>query len=452
MSEKKEAIRQILKLELARRSFWDFCLYYDRDFFTNRRFLKQIADAFQEIADGKIHTLSVSLPPRAGKSYVTSLFCAWTLGKSPTESVMRNTCTASLYIKFSYDVRAIFRNEKFQEVFGISLSDDKQNLNGWNTEKAKMVSYFGAGVGGTIIGFGASKVAITDDLYRGLEDALSDTVNDRIHQWKEATHDSRLESGCAQIDIGTRWSINDVIGRNVEKGFYDKSIIVPALDENDKSFCEDVKTTDEYLKMRKRLPKEIWLAEYQQEPVDIQGRMFGDIQTMEQAEFDELTKTRKIEGCVAYIDVADQGADYTALLIGAIVGNQIYCVDYLFTRENTDVTIPLCAAKLDKWNVSYCRVESNSMGAMFSRSLQKATKTRILQIQNQTNKMTRILMQSAFILNNFTFIKTNDPQRHQFLENVYSFSKEGKNKNDDAPDCAAGLSMFIQAMFKTIKW
>ena len=66
--------------------------------------------------------------------------------------------------------------------------------------------------------------------------------------------------------------------------------------------------------------------------------------------------------------------------------------------------------------------------------------------------MTRILMQSAFILNNFTFIKTNDPQRHQFLENVYSFSKEGKNKNDDAPDCAAGLSMFIQAMFKTIKW
>lgn len=450
MSEKKDAIRQMLKTELARRSFWDFCLYYDHDFFTNRGFLKEIADAFQEISEGKIKTLSVSMPPRAGKSYITSLFCAWTLGKNPTESVMRNTCTASLYIKFSYDVRAIFRNEKFQAVFTSRLSDDKQNLNGWNTGEAKMVSYFGAGVGGTIIGFGASKVAITDDLYRGLEDALSDTVNDRIHQWKEATHDSRLESGCAQIDIGTRWSVNDVIGRNIEKGFYNKSIIVPALNTDDGSFCEAVKSTDEYLAMRKRLPKEIWLAEYQQEPVDIQGRLFGSLNIVNQNEFEDL-KT-KSEGCVAYIDVADQGADYTALLIGMIVGNRVYCVDYLFTRENTDITIPLCAAKLDKWGVSYCRVESNSMGAMFSRILQKNTKTRILQVQNQTNKMTRIIMQSAFILNNFNFVETNDPQSSQFLENMYSFSKEGKNKNDDAPDCAAGLAMFIQAMFKTIKW
>jgi predicted phage terminase large subunit-like protein len=450
MSEKKEAIRQMLKMELARRSFWDFCLYYDPDFFTDRGFLKQIADAFQEIAEGKIKTLSVSMPPRAGKSYITSLFCAWTLGKNPTESVMRNTCTASLYIKFSYDVRAIFKNDKFQDVFGIKLSDDKQNLNGWNTSDAKMVSYFGAGVGGTIIGFGASKVAITDDLYRGLEDALSDTVNDRIHQWKEATHDSRLESGCAQIDIGTRWSVNDVIGRNVEKGFYDKTILVPALDQKDESFCESVKSTSEYLAMRKRLPKEIWLAEYQQEPVDIQGRLFGSLNRMSELEFDQIKG--KNEGCVAYIDVADQGADYTALLIGMIIGNKVYCVDYLFTRDNTDITIPLCAAKLDKWNVSYCRVESNSMGAMFSRILQKNTKTRILQVQNQTNKMTRIIMQSAFILNNFIFVEKNDPQFFQFMENIFSFSKEGKNKNDDAPDCSAGLSMFIQAMFKTVKW
>lgn len=450
MSEKKEAIRHILKHELARRSFWDFCLYYDSDFFTSRGFLKEIADAFQEISEGKIKTLSVSMPPRAGKSYITSLFCAWTLGKHPKDSVMRNTCTASLYIKFSYDVRAILRNERFQAVFSTRLSDDKQNLNGWNTGDAKMVSYFGAGVGGTIIGFGASKVAITDDLYRGLEDALSDTINDRIHQWKEATHDSRLESGCAQIDIGTRWSVNDVIGRNVEKGFYDKSIIVPALDENDKSFCEDVKSTDEYLAMRKRLTKEIWLAEYQQTPVDIQGRLFGSIVKIPESEFEQIKN--KSEGCIAYIDVADQGADYTALLIGSIVGNKVYCVDYLFTRENTDITIPLCAAKLDKWGVSYCRVESNSMGAMFSRILQKNTKTRILQVQNQQNKITRIIMQSAFILNNFIFVERNDPQHFQFMENIFSFSKEGKNKNDDAPDCAAGLSMFIQAMFKAIKW
>jgi len=37
------------------------------------------------------------------------------------------------------------------------------------------------------------------------------------------------------------------------------------------------------------------------------------------------------------------------------------------TRDNTDITIPQTAAMLDKWNVSYCRVESNSMGAISER-------------------------------------------------------------------------------------
>jgi hypothetical protein len=202
--------------ELSRRNFWQFCLYYERAFFEGRPFLKEVADSFQRIEEGTIKSLSVSMPPRAGKSYLTSLFCAWTLGRNPSESVMRNTCTATLYLKFSYDVRAIVSSDRFKEVFSIRLSDDKKNLQGWNTSKAKMVSYFGAGVSGTIIGFGATKVAITDDLYRGLEDALSETKNDSIKQWKSATHDSRMETGCTRIDIGTRWSVSDVIGEAME--------------------------------------------------------------------------------------------------------------------------------------------------------------------------------------------------------------------------------------------
>ena len=258
-----EEVRRVLKIELARRNFWHFCQFYDPEFFKLRPFLKEVADALQLIDEGEILSLSVSMPPRAGKSYIVSLYSAWTLGRHPRESVMRNTCTATLYQKFSYDVRGIFKSDKFKEVFNARLSADKSNLNGWNTDSAQMVSYFGAGVGGTIIGFGASKVAITDDLYRGLEDALSDTVNDRIHQWKEATHDSRFESGCARVDIGTRWSRNDVIGKNRGAGEYDKSIIVKALDDKDKSFCEAVMTTAEYLDKRRKIVKEIWLAEYQ---------------------------------------------------------------------------------------------------------------------------------------------------------------------------------------------
>tara|TARA_R110001632_G_scaffold13990_2_gene47456 strand:+ start:2697 stop:4055 length:1359 start_codon:yes stop_codon:yes gene_type:complete len=443
---------ELFKQELARRSFWDFCLYYDYDLFSKRPFLKDVATAFQEVTDGEIKSLSVSMPPRAGKSYVTSLFCAWTLGNNPKESVMRNTCTATLYAKFSYDTRAIVLSQTFRDVFpDVRISPDKANLQGWNTTQSKMVGYFGAGVGGTIIGFGASLLAITDDLYTGIETALNETANDKVIQWKQATHDSRMESGCRRIDIGTRWSRDDVIGYQMANNEYDKSIIVKALDDNNKSFCEAVMTTDEYLDKRNKTAKEIWLAEYQQQPVDILGRMFAQLETIEESDFRKIHK--QIEGTIAYVDVSDQGKDYTAVAIAGVIKDKIYIVDYLFTKDNTDVTIPLTASLMNKWNVSYCRVESNSMGAMFSRDLQRqVTKTKILQVHNTTNKMTRILMQSAFILQKMTFVLYRNSSCRTFLENTYTFSKEGKNKNDDAPDCLAGLSMFTQSMFKSLRY
>jgi predicted phage terminase large subunit-like protein len=450
-NEHKEAAKELLRQELARRSFFHFCRYYDRDFVHARPFVKDICEAFQEVEDKKIKSLSVSLPPRAGKSYITSLFCAWTLGKNPDKSVMRNACTATLFLKFSYDVRAILKDERFKRVFpDVSLSDDKANLQGWNTNKSKQVGYFGAGVGGTIIGFGASNVAITDDLYRGIEDALSDTVNDRIIQWKESTHDSRFETGCARIDIGTRWSVKDIIGNGIESKIYDKSIIVSALDDQGNSFCEAVMTTDEYKQVQKRTAKEIWLAEYQQQPIDIEGRLFSDYKRINQKEFDEFISTNQVEGTLAYIDVSDTGMDYTAMAIAAIVKNQTYIVDYVFNRDNTDLTIPQCAALLNKWKVSYCRVESNNMGAMFARNLQNLTKTKILQVANTTNKITRIIMQSAFISQRMQFVVKEEQQCLTFIENMLSFSKEGKNKHDDAPDCLAGLSLFLQSMFKNL--
>jgi predicted phage terminase large subunit-like protein len=448
-SIKSQQLKELLKFELCRRQFWVFCLHYDEQFFISRPFLKEIADAFQEIEERTITSLSVSLPPRAGKSYITSLFCAWTTGRNPDQSVMRNTCTATLFLKFSYDVRTIVKSDKFKQIFtDVVLSDDKSNLQGWNTNKSKQVAYFGAGVGGTIIGFGASNVAITDDLYRGIEDALSDTINDRINSWKESTHDSRFERGCARIDIGTRWSLNDVIGRNIESHSYQKTIMVKALDEKDQSFCEAVMSTDEYLDKRKKTANEIWCAEYQQEPVDIAGRTFTDIKTIGKDEFDAIKD--QIEGCIGYVDVADAGIDYTALAICAIIKNELYIVDYVFSRENTDVTIPLVAQKLNEWNVNYCRVESNNVGAMFGRSLQKETKSRILLVHNSVNKMTRIMMQSAFIQNRFIFVKTGDQNQELFIQNLLSFTKEGRNKNDDAPDCCAGLSIFVQSMFKNL--
>lgn len=287
---------------------------------------------------------------------------------------------------------------------------------------------------------------------------MSETVNDRVHQWKESTHDSRLETGCARIDIGTRWTKNDVIGKNIENQFYDRSIIVPALDANGRSFCEAVMTTDEYLDKQKRTAPEIWEAEYQQNPVDIKGLLFNNLKFINNAEFEQLVINKKTEinplgyeGCLGYIDVADAGNDYLSMAIVAVIEGSFFVVGYVFTRQNTDVTLGLCAEKLNRWGVTYCRVESNAMGAMFARQLQQLTTTKILQVHNTTNKQTRVIMQSVFIMQRFTFVQyENNPEYLLFINNLLTYSKEGKNKNDDAPDCLAGLSIFTQSMFKNL--
>ena len=231
-----EQARPVIK-QVARDDFWAFCCYYDWDFFrVNRRFFKQVAQLFQTVVNeykqGNAISVSVSMPPRSGKSYITSLFAAYWLSQFPELSVMRNCCTASLYQKFSYDTRNIIRSEKFKELFpNIELQGDKQNLDGWNLTTSKQVGYFGAGVGGTIIGFGAN-LAITDDLYKSMQDALSSTTNAFVKLWKESAHDSRKEKNCPEIYIGTRWTKDDIIGEAMDKGYLLESVTIPALIDN----------------------------------------------------------------------------------------------------------------------------------------------------------------------------------------------------------------------------
>lgn len=140
------------------------------------------------------------------------------------------------------------------------------------------------------------------------------------------------------------------------------------------------------------------------------------------------------------------------MAVGTIIDKVVYISEYVFNKGNTDVTIPICVERLNRLNVNFCRIESNSMGAMFGRIVkEKARGTRVALVHNSQNKLTRIIMQSSTIINSFVFVKQNTNEYHQFMANVLSFSKEGKNKNDDAPDCLAGLAMFMKSLFKRLE-
>lgn len=467
-NEREILIRQakaatILRKRQARDDFWAYCLYHDPKFFAKRLFLKEVADAFTRVYLSYIikviYRLAVSMPPRAGKSYISSLFIAWMFGHFPEESVMRNCCSDTLYNKLSYDTRDIVKSKRFREIFpDVQLKGDKQNVHGWNLDKSRQVGYYGAGVGGTVIGFGASMLAMTDDLYKSLEDALSDTNNEKVWSWKQGTHDSRIEGCCCSIDIGTRWSATDVLGRMEEMGKYDEIIRIAALDENDESFCEEVHTTEYYRELREETDDSIWCAEYMQEPIEAKGLLFpkSELNRFKIADI----AGKQPDGVMGACDVADEGDDDFSAPFGKVFGDKIFVTDILFTKDAVEITQPRLAQMILDTRCDRMRIESNNGGRIFSIAVRKEVKAKKGKCEIQAkpttaNKETRILMKSGWIKKHLYFLDESEYKKgsdyDRFMKGLTSYKKEGGNKHDDAPDGATILAEFAESLGMKVK-
>ncbi len=439
--------------ELARRRFRSFCEYYDPAFFKARPFLlDEVAEPFQQIQDRVIKTAAVSMPPRAGKSYITSLFCAWWLGRNPTLCVMRNCATATLFKKFSYHVRDIIKNEKYQRVFPMAmLAPDKQDLSDWALTASRQSAYFGGGVGTNIIGSGAN-LAISDDLYAGFAEALSNTVNEATHTWKQGSHNSRMEKDCPEIFIGTRWSKRDVIGAAIEAGRIQLAVTIPALTEDRKSFCEAVKSTDEYLQIEADTEEMIWRAEYMQEPIEAFGLLFP----ISDIKFFNINHLPDGEHHYMPIDPANKGGDYFASAHCVLHGNNIYVPHVFCNKEGSEQSNILHEAYIRETGIEAVEYEGVLQWQETAKDLRNALEDIEIdfRITNPTvNKQTRILVQAPFIKNHFYFREDYKqfPEYRIFVNMLTAYLRDqsGNNKatNDDAPDVLAAAAAYFKKNF-----
>jgi len=459
-----DVIRERAKVVLCRKVFWEYCLHMDHGFFTRRgKILKPQAEAFQMISDGKILHLGICEMPRVGKSYLTSLWCSWELGNKPTGCIMRNSCSATLAEDFSYDIRGwIAGSDKYKQIFpNMILSKDKHRIDNWAVTLADKNSYFCAGVGGTILGKGCNLAAIIDDSIKNVDEALSEPVLEKKWKWYTSTHKSRLESGCPEIFINTRWSRRDIFGRLEAQRFFEPEnggmkIVIPALNDNGESCCPDVKTTKELLEMKAMTDEMIWQAEWQQNPIEAEGILLPIEQlkrfTLNELLADKEKQTVKLPDAIrGRVDTADEGTDYFCSVVGFIYGDKVYIVDVLFTQEGTEITEPKLAQQLIDWHVEVDVIESNFGGKSFARGVKKIltdegcrciVKTKV----TTRNKETRILMKAAYIKEYFVFRSDYEAgsEYDRFLQSLTSYMKAGDNLHDDANDATTMLAEDIQ--------
>lgn len=471
--EYKQALKYEAKLELARRCFWDYCKLREPDFYLEERLhLKQLCETLQKLYDGSLldpdgkayRKLIINMPPQHGKSRTLVNFCQWVLGQNQEERIIEasyNDDAAGDFAKYTRDGIAEEKNTLDQTVFSdifpeVRLKFGTKSYYKWALE-GQHFNYIGAGVGGSITGKGAT-IRIVDDPVKSADIALNEDALEKIYLWYTSTLLSRIAAkGGDPIDIivMTRWSKKDLCGRLLAdpeelKKWYILKLV--AYDEQaDTMLCPSLLSKESYLNIKRLMLDEIFKANYQQEPMDVKGRLYKSFKTYDKLPTDDKGNS-VIEQIRNYTDTADEGECYLCSIDYAVYNKEAYILDILYTQEPMEITEPATAEMLKKDHVAKARIESNNGGKGFARNVErilnnelKSNYTSIEWFHQSQNKIARILTNSTFVQNHIYFPANWKDRWPEYYESMTTFQKDGKNKFLDGPDATTGIAEDLNA-------
>lgn len=429
-------LQALYERHLTKNYFWKLC--------TMPHIPKWLAEEvidWDRLEDGKVYKkLMLNVSPRAGKSRSVVNFCDWILGKDPTNRIITVSYNTDLAANMSRYVRDGIMQQKvnpldivYNDIFpNTRVSRGNSGFMKWSLE-GQFFNYLGTGLDGTITGIGGN-VVIVDDPIKNADEAMNERVLEQIYTWYTSTFLSRAEKqgdGAIELLVHTRWSTKDLCGRilnsKMGKDWIDLKIPV---EHNGEIFCEGILPRPDFEELAENIDPAIWKANYYQEPMDIEGRLFEKFKT-----YEELPQLDQI---IAYCDTADEGSDYLACIVGGIHDGEGYILDIFYTQAPMQETEEETADLLVKHNVNHAKIESNNGGKGFARNVERIVwekyhtrQVNITWFHQTENKMARILTGASFIERHVYFPEKWERKFADFYEHVSTFQKAGKNKHDD---------------------
>lgn len=437
------------KIELSKRFFFDYCnlmmpKFYKRD----RKYLLKVCNEFQSFLNDDEHdVLVLNMPPRHGKSLTLSKFVEWVLGNDHTKKIMTGSYNETLSTVFAKNVRDTIQENKaditrvvYSDVFDAKIKYGDAKMNLWSLEDGYN-NYLATSPTGTATGFGAD-IIIIDDVIKNAEEANNAMVLDKHWDWFVNTMLSRLESGGKIIINMTRWHSEDLAGRALRElpktGYRVKHINFRAHDEKtDTMLCEEVLSLMDYKRKVLTMGSDIASANYQQKPIDIKGRLYGEFKT-----YNTRSEYRKIWH---YCDTADTGKDYLCSIVwGETNDGYMDVLDVIYTQKPMEYTETAVADQLVNNKVNSSRIERNNGGRSFARSvrdkIQGKVSCSIDDFYQSTNKESRIYSNSHWIEQYVRFPSDWRTRFPEYYQAMTTYQKTGKNKHDDAPDATTGIA------------
>lgn len=427
------------------------------DFYkSDRAFLKYLCSELQDFLTNDEEVMIVNLPPRHGKSRTIGCLVEWLLGKYQTKKIITGSYNETLSTTFSKNVRNTIQEEKadadkivYSDIFpNVKIKKGDGAMNMWSLENGYN-NYLATSPTGTATGFGADLIII-DDLIKSALEAYNANALQQHWDWFINTMLSRLEEGGKIIIVMTRWHSLDLAGRALEH--YEsidvkvRLIMFKALQDNGTMLCPEILSYRSYQNKIKTMGEDIASANYQQECIDIKGRLYSSFKTYEHIPSDSsgnpLFTTIK-----NYTDTADSGSDYLCSIDYGIYNDEAYILDIIYTKDGMEITEPAVAKMLYNDKVGIADIESNNGGRGFARNVEReltehfhSNYCRVEPFFQSKNKDARILSNSTWVMNHIYYPANWKDRFPEYYDAMTKYQKEGKNKHDDAPDATTGIA------------
>ena len=415
--------------------------------------------------------LGFSLPPGTGKTTLIKFLLAYIIGREPKSANMYVSYSDGMTKMLLDSVKSMLTDTDeycFHDIFpGLGMPEISAEY--------KTISYRRAGdfptlglvsMSGSVTGRTRSnRFLVSDDLVKNKEEARSPERLAKLYEDYSATLTTRMiGDNVKQLQLGTRWSAYDPIGRMESDHAGDpryRFIAIPVWDENEVSNFEyehpDRYTTEKIRDIRETLDSADFECLFMQHGVEKEGLAFAADALRY---YNGVLPDGEPDNIVFVNDVAWGGGDSLSMPVAYVYGGDVYVHDWVFDKGDKSVTKPRVIGKILHHKIKMGQTEANNGGEEYSDDVHRMLREDYGYSINMTHKkapttmakLTRI-EQHAPTIRNFYFRDSGcrDEDYKRAMNELTSFSFTAKNLHDDAADSMAMLAEYVFARPREIK-
>jgi predicted phage terminase large subunit-like protein len=442
----------------------EFARYDSRGKWKYPKHLQLLNEKLLEIANRDINRLAVFMGPRHGKSeLISKYFPAWYLGTRPEDRIILASYEADFAATWGRRARELL--EEHGPLFGVEVSDTNKAAHRWEIKgwKGGMMT---AGAGGPITGKGGD-VIVVDDPVKNADDANSQSMRERMHDWWKSTLYTRLEPDGAVVLVMTRWHEDDLGGRLLDISDEDWEIIkFPAICEEEgdvlgRKIGDPLWPERFPLKRLNEIKAEVgeywWNAMYQQRPHPLEGGLLktewlrywttdpekigtNDENGNEIVGLPTHNEHSNFQGWDLAIS-AKETADYTVCCTGKLDhhNKNVYILDW--TRDHVDfpTQVKMVQSLWQRWMAGQVAIETNAYQVALPQQLRLGTSVPIKEVKRFTDKVTRITSRFTAFENHKVFLPLEHPQTAEFKREYTYFPQARHDDMLDATELMLSL-------------